>query len=98
MPVFRSKDGKKTTSLYVDEIKRLHFTRDLLADLALNNPLIAEYDSAHEKLTQVCDLWPMPGPKVKKVEAESPAPDDEPPSYLPRTAASMEAASDPRTA
>jgi len=90
MPVFRSKNGAKTTRLYLDEIKRLHATLDLLADLALNQPAIANYKKAHDELKSVCDLWPIPKPKGKKSEAELPV-DIE-------GAVRAETASDPQTA
>ena len=114
MPIYRTKNGKKITKLYLDEIKRLHSTKDLLADLVLNQPLVGAYAQAHGLLAEVCDLWPMPDPKERKAEAESPVPDDEPPAPRPWTTgpadvdeecessakinASTEAASDPRTA
>lgn len=83
MPVFRFKNGKKTTKLYLDEIRRLHSTRDLLADLALNQPMVLDYDLARQCLTKVCDLWPIPEPKGKKVDAEYSAAEMAQPSHSP---------------
>lgn len=71
MPIYRNRSGKKIAKLYADEIRQLHSTKDLLADLTLNQPLVDEYDSAHYRLTKVCDLWPIPEPKKKKPKQES---------------------------
>jgi len=75
MPIFRSKDGKKTTKLYLDEIKRLHSTKDLLADLALNQPLVKGYGEAHAKLTEICMMWPIPEPRERKSKPTDPTTD-----------------------
>ncbi len=104
MPIYRTKNGKKTTKLYLDEIKRLHWTKDLLADLVLNQPLVVAYAQAHGHLAKVCDLWPMPEPRADPTTdagTSGPSPEDSEQSSQSSAeiAASMEAiASDPRTA
>ncbi len=70
MPIYRNRSGKKITKLYVDEIRLLHSTKDLLADLTLNNPSVVAYARVNEQLTKVCNLWPIPEPKGKKAKAE----------------------------
>lgn len=70
MPIYRCRDGKKTTKLYLEEIKRLHSTKDLLADLTLNEPLIVAYAAAHDILAGVCAMWPIPEPKERKAKPE----------------------------
>lgn len=71
MPIYRNRSGKKITKLYADEIRLLHSTKDLLADLTLNQPLVVAYIRALDLITKVCDLWPIPESKKKKPKQES---------------------------